>query len=120
MRMKNIRSLILAIFVLVTFPSWGGNEANIAIEDYIAGSVYEIIQVDGRAPERAKHGMFVTVVPIVLVSEGTHRLTVKYNNIKLDQKAEKTDDIVVEVKKGNRYRLEQKDGKPLLNIVNEK
>ena len=117
--MEKSRTFTFVLLICSVSSLWAENDKSIIIEDYIVGAVYEVIEVDGAPPERAKHGMFVTVVPFVLVNEGSHRLTVIYNNIKTGQKDEKPVGLTIDVHKGKRYRLVQEDGKPKLVVKNE-
>ena len=101
----------------------GASTKVIAINDYIVGADYKITKVDGLPAKRAKHS-FATVVPVVLVSEGEHHLTVRYaRKVDFTHKFDAPEDLTVNVKKGSDYKIMRKDGKPSLiedNGNNEK
>lgn len=88
--------------------------AKAVIEDNIVGAPYEVIEVDGAPPERAKHGIFVTVVPNVLVAEGSHQLILLRREIDLPEQGNSKEILKITVKEGQRYRLGIKNGKPIL------
>ena len=88
--------------------------AKAVIEDNIVGAPYEVIEVDGAPPERAKHGIFVTVVPNVLVAEGSHQLILLRREIDLPEQVNSKEILKITVKEGQRYRLGIKNGKPIL------
>jgi hypothetical protein len=76
-----------------------GNEL-VSIEDYIVGAPYEVIEVDGVPPERANAGLLVTVVPLVLVKEVTHRLSLVRRKTGLVEQQAPKEFLTVEVKEG--------------------
>jgi hypothetical protein len=119
--MNKIFSLTIMIMCCLCGCSCSGINKGIVIEDYIVGSPYEIVAVDGKSPKRAKHGMVTTVVPLVLVSEGKHVLTLKRSSLKADdggihKEAGPPIDIDVHLFEGHRYRVIEKDGKPVMVI----
>ena len=102
--------MLLTSFTSVT----GAKEGLAIIEDYVVGGDYEVIKVDGHPPERAKHGLFVTVVPLVLVAPGTHTLTLKTNKADLLPDNGKNELLSITVVNGMRYRLIRENGNPSL------
>jgi hypothetical protein len=118
--MNNLH-IIISVSVLVSFlVGCGANKKLITIDDYIVGAEYEIVEVDGLPAERAKHGSFVTVVPLVQVGEGLHRLTVRYAKpVEFTHEYGAPEKIIVNVKEGKRYRVVRKNGKPVLVEKNE-
>jgi len=118
--MNNLR-IIISVSVLVAFiVGCGANKKVITIDDYIVGADYEIVEVDGQPAERAKHGTFVTVVPLVQVSEGSHRLTVRYvKTVEFAHEFGAPEKLIVNVKEDNSYRVVRKNGKPVLVEKNE-
>ena len=84
------------------------------VADYVTGSKYEIIEVDGGSVERIQHGLVVTRVPLVILDEGGHLLTLREWQGTIQSEESQTIDIYVSVKKGQRYKLIEKDGKVLL------
>ncbi|MDH5767205.1 MAG: hypothetical protein OEZ38_14415 [Gammaproteobacteria bacterium] len=118
--MKYIRRVIYVVLISTILLACQANKNEIIIEDFVLGADYEVIKVDGNPVKRAKHGSIATVVPVVLVSEGIHNLTVKYNKISLNNKEYDPVDIQVEIKQDKRYRLVNKNEKPTLVEINEK
>ncbi len=47
-----------------------GDSSDVVIRDYVVGFPYEVVSVDGNPPKRQEHGLIVSYVPFVLVSEG--------------------------------------------------
>ena len=89
----------------------------VAVEDYIVGAPYEVKEVDGHPPERAKHGMFVTVVPVVLVTPGLHEFTLERREIGFQENNTEPVKLLFTVVSGQRYRLALEKGKPTLVVV---
>jgi hypothetical protein len=93
----------------------------VTISDYIVGSPYKIIAVDGKRPKRSEHGFIVTVAPLVLVNEGKHILTVRQTNMEVNRdEIGSAIDIEVELTVGNSYRIINSNGKPVLIIDDRK
>jgi hypothetical protein len=113
--MSNLRTIIITLTFTTFLAGCGGSEKSIAIEDYIVGADYEIVKVDDQPAERAKSWLLVTVIPLALVSEGTHHLTVRHTRlIDFTRKKDTPEDFTISVKKGKGYRIIRKNGKPFL------
>ena len=110
------RSFKLAVLLLLTCfgSAVVAKDDLVVIEDYVVGGDYEIIEVDGHPPERAKHGLFVTVVPLVLVAPGPHALTLKGNKAGLVPDNGENEQLFITVVNGKRYRLVRENGSPSL------
>lgn len=92
------------------------------IEDFVVGSDYEIISVDGAPPERQEHGRFITVVPLVKVKEGIHVLTIRPYEFEFGKTSSSSEilEMTVLLEKNGRYRLMKKNGIPtLIKLSNE-
>mgnify|MGYP001813708039 FL=1 len=99
-----IASSKICAIAMVAFSAACFAAEEITIEDYIVGAPYEILQVDGNAPERAQHGQIVTVVPLVKIDAGEHVLTLRLNDIKLNEFDDTEIILKVELLPGNHYR----------------
>lgn len=108
--------LLAVLFLLITlflFIDAGGFSSDITIRDYVVGSKYKIVKVNGLKPNRIKHGFVTSRVPLVYVDEGKHILLL-----------ESRDDnslifsLDIEIKAGVQYRIAEFNGKPKLAIVN--
>lgn len=87
------------------------------IEDSVVGAKYQVVSVDGNLPERAKHGLIVTVVPLVLVKSGSHKIELKKANRPLDEKEESATYLVeTEIESGETYRILEVDGQPKISL----
>jgi hypothetical protein len=108
---------IIVITLLIVTPfSLFGNKAFIG--DYIVGSPYEVVSVDGKPPERAKHGIAVTVVPLVKVTEGKHTLTLQEKDIDSKNINDPIENVEINVKARKRYRLVTVNGLPVVELEN--
>lgn len=90
------------------------------IEDYVVGSTYEIISVNGELPNRRKHGIFVTIVPLVLVSKGRHEVLVRERNDRFGEDVNpkyKDYKLNINVEANKTYRIVENNGKPSLILV---
>jgi len=83
------------------------------VEDFVGGSDFEILQVDSRAVERAKHGAFVTVVPYAYVSEGNHTLSVVLHR---QPEPRGGIDLKYSFERGRRYRIATVNDQPKIVI----
>ena len=103
----NKSKILVASFVLFMFlVGCATNSNKTIIRDYVAGGEYEIVKVDGNPAERKKHSAYVTHVPFVLVTEGTHNLTVRYRKpINFSDKMGEPEEITVDIKKGKNMFL---------------
>jgi hypothetical protein len=117
-KLKVIVIFFILIFtvLLVTPFSLLGNKAFIG--DYIVGSPYEVVSVDGKPPERAKHGIFITVVPLVKVTEGKHTLTLQVKDIDSKNINAPIENVEINVKARKRYRLVTVNGLPVVEPEN--
>jgi len=111
-------ALLLASFVSVAYAE---NEL-VVIEDYVVGAEYEVIEVDGQPPERSKHGLFVTVVPTVLVTPGLHTLTLTLKRTEFGFMPSESENEVISitVANGARYRLIRENGKASIIELSER
>lgn len=117
--MEKHKLLILATTIVIAaslLPSCSRSRNLIIIEDFIVGTEYEILLVDGKEPNRIKHGVFVTYVPFVYVNAGEHALTLQLRD-KSDSHGITNDPIELkhDFKKGLRYRIVDSNSTP--NIV---
>lgn len=98
---------------------WIDYSSKAVIEDYVVGSPYEILLVDGKPVERIQHATFVTRVPFVVVDGGEHILTMrKRNEPTFNPRNEyigEPFEIRVFLESGAEYRISE-DGKSLLEI----
>lgn len=117
---NQVKIFLSFLFVCALTVCSNAAEESIVVKDYIVGSPYEIVSVDGKAPKRQEHGMFVTYVPFVLVSEGEHLITVKLNDLVNDLKSEKIIELTVNAKKGKTYSIQDRNGKPILVLESGK
>lgn len=116
------KHIILIIFsVLFLFGcSKSSENRSIQIEDYVLGSPYEIVLVDGSPPYRAESRFFVPIVPTVLVSEGTHILTVRLSNLYIIMHGETLPQdrspvqLRINVSPNRTYRIVDLNGNPKL------
>ena len=96
--------------MLIEFPELYTN--NVVIEDYIIGSKYELLLVDGEPVKRSR-GYIYSKAPYALVAPGKHVLTVKVCNF-FDNKDYEPQQLQVNIESGSRYRIVDRDGKPVL------
>lgn len=88
----------------------------VTIRDAVVGSPYKILEVNGKPAERVEHGLVVTRVPLVIVEEGLHILSLE----EVDTEEKKQFDIEVKVYKGFDYRIaKDENDKPVLVITDD-
>lgn len=110
--------LIVSVFIIavVLFTPFSLLSNKAFISDYIVGSPYEIISVDGNPPERAEHGLIITVVPLVKVSAGKHKLTLQEKDMYSKNINAPIKDFIINVEARKRYRLDKVNGQPVIEI----
>jgi hypothetical protein len=112
--MNRIFKAASALLLSVLFSVAKAETTLVPIEDEIVGAPYEVVEVDGKPPQRAQHGLFVTVVPLVLVSSGSHVLTITSKEEQTTKPKIGKESLLVTVQAGKRYRLARNNGKPLI------
>ena len=92
------------------------------VEDFVVGSEYEIISVDGHPATRLAHGKMVTIAPVAVIPEGEHTMIARLSEYGLDKSNNNVPiRMNISVKKDGRYRLEEINGSPsLVDISDEK
>lgn len=107
--------VIITLTITAFFTGCGNSKKPIIIEDYIVGADYEIVEVDDKPAERAESWLLITVRPLVLVSDGTHHLVIRYVNSKDFPRTKSIpENFTISVREGKRYRIVRKNGKPFL------
>ncbi|HTB81214.1 MAG TPA: hypothetical protein VK717_10050 [Opitutaceae bacterium] len=107
----------------IAFVSCSSYKSQALIDDITSSNVgklpdYRVVAVDGAVEKRASSN-FVTMVPDVVVSPGTHMLTVKKR--RLDGSADDSSQSIsakVEVEAGHQYWLRVVDGR--ITLTEEK
>ena len=112
--MKKISLILLSLILILSLTNCDKYQSKVIVADYVTGSKYEIIEVDGGAVERIQHGLVVTRVPFVILEQGEHSLTLREWHGNVESNQSQTTNIFVNVKKGLRYKLVEKDGKAIL------
>ena len=96
---------VIGGIIVTSFPK----EGRVQVDDYVVGSEFKILEVNGESVDRVEHGWIITRVPKALVPQGKNRL-----------KVEEVDDGVIHeidanILKGLRYSLESnEDGSPVV------
>ena len=85
----------------------------------MVGAEYEVLRVDGKPPQRPKHRGAVTIVPLLVLDEGHHILSVRHSPWLSDGEVWQSVVVAVRVRRGARYRLFDEDGRPVLREVEQ-
>ncbi|MGA1871744.1 MAG: hypothetical protein ACMUJM_24725 [bacterium] len=109
-----IASVFVIAVILVAPYSLLSNKA--FISDYIVGCPYEVVSVDGKPAERAKHGVIITVVPLVKVSAGRHTLTLQEKDMYSKNINDPIENFIINVEARKRYRLNKVNGLPVIEL----
>lgn len=116
---KVIGIFFILVFTVLLVTPFSLLENKAIISDYIVGAPYEVVSVDGKPPERAKHGIVITVVPLVKVTEGKHILTLQEKDINSKNINAPIENVEINVKARKRYRLINVNGLPIIELENK-
>ena len=96
---------VIGGLIVTSFPK----EDRVQVDDYVMGSEFKILEVNGRHVDRVEHGWIITRVPKALIPQGLNTLKVE------EVETGKVYEIDVNILKGLRYSLDSnEDGKPVV------
>jgi hypothetical protein len=106
--------------ILHTDSGAGQYDGKATIRDYYLGYEYEVLTIDNKPVDRAKHGRLVTRAPVIIVDPGSHTYGIQKRVIdfeKKDANPESIQYVTANVISGHEYFFNTIQGKYVLEEI---